>query len=603
MNRAEQTNSRQIRLSLPHEPFAALPWEALTKSGYQAYIASLITVAAIYLVAAKLGLSLAFLNASVSPVWPPTGVAMAAVMLLGYQISPAIFVAALVANLATGLPIATATGIAAGNTLEAICAGFLLHRFVGFHTPFYRARDVLKFVLLAVLFSPMVSATIGNASLCLGGADHWANFWSLWLTWWIGDGVGALVVAPLVLTWVERSSERWPASRWAEGLLLLLALFAASTVLFREALPNNFVNLSLGRLIVPFLLWAAFRLGPRGVATAIAMYSGIAVWGTRLGLGPIVGQSPNDSLLLLQVSIAAIGITFLVVAGLVAERKRGENALSLLASIVESTDDGVMGIALDGTILSWNEGAERLHGYAADDVVGRSVAILIPPDRSEELPQILEQLGQGESIDRLETERLRKDGGIVLVSLTMSPIKDSGGQVIAASVIARDITRRRRAQRRLAGNLAIARILAESPALSDATPRILQTICETLSWEFGAMWAVDPDANVLRCLKVWHDPAEKGQGFEPVSYNSTFPTGVGLPGRVWASLKPAWIPDVARDSNFPRAPFAVAEGLHAAFAFPIVSGEKLMAVMEFFSNEIRQPDEAMLAMFESIGSQ
>src|SRR6185295_19358648 len=129
--------------------------------------------------------------------------------------------------------------------------------------------------------------------------------------------------------------------------------------LFREALPSNFINLSLGRLIVPFLLWAAFRLGPRGGATAIALYSGIAIWGTRMGLGPIVGQSPNDSLLLLQVSVAANGITFLVLAGLVAERKRAEQALSFLASIVESTNDAVIGEGLDGAVLSWNKGAER----------------------------------------------------------------------------------------------------------------------------------------------------------------------------------------------------------------------------------------------------
>ncbi|HTF36663.1 MAG TPA: MASE1 domain-containing protein, partial [Blastocatellia bacterium] len=176
-------------------------------------------VAAVYFGAAKVGLSLAFLHVSVSPVWPPTGIAIAAVLWLGYRISPAILLGAFLANLATGEPVATAGGIAVGNTLEALSAAFLLHRFVGFHSPFYRARDVLRFVLIAVLVSPMVSATIGNASLCLGGAAAWTNFGRLWLTWWIGDGVGALVVAPLVLTWVERPAERWPSRRWAEALL------------------------------------------------------------------------------------------------------------------------------------------------------------------------------------------------------------------------------------------------------------------------------------------------------------------------------------------------------------------------------------------------
>lgn len=429
---------------LPH-----LQTELLTKAGYPAYFIWVTAAAAVYFGAAKLGLSLAFLHASVSPVWPPTGIAIAAVLWLGYRISPAILAGAFLANLATGEPVATAAGIAIGNTLEAVSAAFLLHRFVGFHSPFYRARDVLKFVLIAVLISPMVSATIGNACLCLGGAAAWASFGSLWVTWWIGDGVGALVVAPLVLTWVEKPSERWSRRRLAEALLLLMSLSAASIVVFRGALPSAFINLALGRLIVPFLLWAAFRLGPRGVATAVAVFSGIAIWGTRLGLGPYVAQSPNDSFLLLQVTVAANGITFLVLAGVIAERKGDEQTLSLLASIVESTDDAVIGRTLDGIILSWNKGAERIYGYSADEAIGRPLSILIPPARAHELPQMLDQLKRGEHIGRFETERVRKDGQIILVSLTVSPIQDAAGQTLGGSVIARDVTERKQAEEAL----------------------------------------------------------------------------------------------------------------------------------------------------------
>jgi PAS domain S-box-containing protein len=161
----------------------------------------------------------------------------------------------------------------------------------------------------------------------------------------------------------------------------------------------------------------------------------------------------------------------------------------------------------------------------------------------------------------------------------------------------------RESERRLAGNLAITRILAESPALSDATPRILQTMGQALGWDMGAMWAPDAEGNLLRCLKVWHAPAAKVDQFASVSREYTFAPGVGLPGRVWKSLKPAWIADVSTDDNFPRAPFAVAQGLRAAFAFPLLFGENFLGVMEFFSHEIREPDDALLAMFASIGSQ
>jgi PAS domain S-box-containing protein len=546
---------------------------------------------------------MAFLHASVSPVWPPTGIAIAAVLWLGYRISPAIFVGAFLANLATGEPVATAMGIAIGNTLEALCAGFLVHRFIGFHSPFYRARDVLKFVVIAALISPTVSASIGNASLCSGGLAAWSDFGALWLTWWIGDGVGALVVAPLVLTWVEKPVDSWTPGRRAEALLLLTLLSATLAIVFREALSLTFVNLALARLIIPFLLWAAFRLGPRGVTTALALFSGMAVWGTRLGVGPIVGQSPNDSLLLLQVAVAAAGITFLVLAGVIAERKAAERSISFVASIVETTDDAVIGKSLDGTILSWNGGAERLYGYTAQEMIGRHVSMLIPSGSVDELTRISEHMNRGEYIDHYETGRLRKDGRVVFVAQTLSPIKDSAGRVIGASAIETDITERREAERRISGHLAVTRILAESSTVADATTRVLRIICEAFGWELGAIWTLDSGADVLRCQKVWREPSAGAGSFETVCYENTFSRGVGLPGRVWASLKPAWIPDVTSDVNFPRAPFAAGEGLHAAFAFPILSGEKPLGVIEFFSHEIREPDENLLAMVAGIGRQ
>ena len=580
-----------------------LQTELLRDSGYPLYLVWVTVVAALYFGAAKLGLSMAFLHVSVSPVWPPTGIAIAAVLLLGYRIAPAILIGALFANLATGEPAAIAIGIAIGNTLEALAAAFLFHRFVGPYSPFYRGRDVLKYVLIVVLISPIVSATVGNLSLVLGGAVPWTRFGWLWLTWWIGDGVGALVVAPLVLTWAEQRGGGWAPRRWAEALLLLSLLTASATIVFREALPSNFVNLALARLIVPFFLWAAFRLGPRGVATAIALFAGVAVWGTRLGMGPIVDQNPNDSLLLLQVSVAANGIAFLVLAGVLAERKDAEQAVSFLASIVESTEDAVIGKTLDGTIRSWNGGAARLYGYTADEMIGHPFAVLIPAGRADEFSRILGLLRRGERIDHYETERVRKDGRMIFVALTLSPIKDSSGQIIGASAIESDITERKEDERRLAGNLAITQILAESPAVGDAITRVLQTICESFGWELGALWALDSDAKVLRCQELWRQPTAEPGNFESICYERTFTPGVGLPGRVWASLKPAWIPDVASDDNFPRAPYAVAEGLHAAFAFPILSAEKPLGVIEFFSHEIRQPNDGLLAMLTGIGSQ
>src|SRR3989441_3018972 len=441
----------------------------------------ILIVAGVYFLAAKLGLALAFLNASVSPVWPPTGVAIAVVFWLGYRAAPGVFLGALLANsLFTNVPFATTSGIAVGNTLEAITAVYLLRRFIGSRIPFNRVIDVLKFLLFAVILSTAISATIGNISLCLGGAATWRNFGWLWLTWWSGDGVGALVVAPLILTWVERPIERWSGRRWAEGAALLLALWILSATIYTDLFLKTVAGRPWGHVTIPLLLWAAFRFGPRGVATTIAMFSAIAIWGTIHGRGGFAVYNANDALLYLQAYVADLAITTLLLAAIISERKHAALNLS--------------------------------------------------------------------------------------------------------------------------GGLSVTRILAESPALDDALPRILQRICVTFDWEVGAMWIAGPESSVLRCLKVW-PPQETKSKFEAVCYESTFASGIGLPGRVWKTVKPTWIQDVTSDENFPRARVASAEGLHAAFAFPIVSSEKFLGVMEFFSHEIREPDESLLAAFSGIGSQ
>ena len=161
----------------------------------------------------------------------------------------------------------------------------------------------------------------------------------------------------------------------------------------------------------------------------------------------------------------------------------------------------------------------------------------------------------------------------------------------------------RASQRRHAAEYATARVLADSVGLAEAMPRILEAICVTLGWEHGALWQVDPKADVLRCVALWHVSDARFEEFEALSRELTFPSGVGLPGRVWASGRPAFIADAPHDSNFPRGEVAAREGLHAAFGFPILLGPSVLGVMEFFSREIREPDEALLEMLETIGSQ
>jgi two-component system sensor histidine kinase/response regulator len=148
-----------------------------------------------------------------------------------------------------------------------------------------------------------------------------------------------------------------------------------------------------------------------------------------------------------------------------------------------------------------------------------------------------------------------------------------------------------------------ARALAESATLADAAPRMLEAICETLGWEFGAFWRINSLAGHLQCAGTWHSPATPIGEFEAITSGAVFKPGIGLPGRVWSAAEPAWIPDVVRDSNFPRAAAASRAGLHGAFGFPILRGRTVLAVMEFFAREVREPDPDLLGMLGAVGSQ
>ena len=163
--------------------------------------------------------------------------------------------------------------------------------------------------------------------------------------------------------------------------------------------------------------------------------------------------------------------------------------------------------------------------------------------------------------------------------------------------------RRQIGERRLATQYATTHILVESRTFEEAMPRILRAVGESLDWVLGARWALDKEAGVLRCAEMWTTTSEALEEFTEVNHRSVFSSGVGLPGRVWATGHATWIPDVTRDQNFPRAPYAIRCGLHGAFGFPIIGPSGFLGVMEFFSHEIREPDEDLLRMFDAVGGQ
>lgn len=294
-------------------------------------------LALVYLSAAELGLTLAFVHANVSPIWPPTGIAIGFLLIFGRRFWPAIFVGALIANLLTGVSIPTAGGIAFGNTLEAFVGAFLVGRAIGIRPALDSLSKVLWFVLYAVVLSTAISATIGNLSLCLGGAARWDDFGRLWFTWWLGDGFGALILAPFLLAWgLPSSHKHWSSTSLLEAGLLLVLLFVTAMLILGGWFPGPIKDYPLAHLCAPFLVWAALRFDQRVLTTAIVILSSVTVWGTVNGYGPFVHGSANESLLLLAAFIGSSSLTSMILFAVISERKRAEQEKQTLSAQVQT---------------------------------------------------------------------------------------------------------------------------------------------------------------------------------------------------------------------------------------------------------------------------
>ncbi len=320
-------------------PLMSVPGVDVDRAGSVRRTATAVGLGVVYFVGAKLGLQLAFLNASATAVWPPTGIALAAFLIFGERVWPAVFIAAFVANLTTAGSFATSLGIASGNTLEGVLGAYLVARFAHGRYACDRAADVFKLVVL-VLLATTVSATVGITSLAAGGFAPRADVGSIWLTWWLGDSVGALLFAPPVLLWSTDLRVRWRPRRALESLALGLSLVVVGLAVFDGWAPEALHNAPLEFLSIPVLVWAAFRFGRREAATAILILSGMAIWGTLHGFGPFVQPTRNASLLLLQAFTGVSAVMTLTLAAVVAERRTAMEELRRL-----SVSDPLTGLA------------------------------------------------------------------------------------------------------------------------------------------------------------------------------------------------------------------------------------------------------------------
>src|SRR5215468_7831275 len=282
--RVAKLSSRHLGAGLPMSASLIKPitdFGALVK-----YLVEVSSVAVIYLALAKLSLALASIHPSATPIWPPTGFALGIVLLLGYGISPAIFLGAFVANVTTAGSIGTSLAIATGNTLESLIGAYIINRWSDGCSTFDTPGGVIRFALICFIPSTMISATFGVGSLSLEGYAEWSDFRSIWTTWWMGDLAGALVITPAIVLW-GTDPPRWLERReLIQSCLIYTATIAVGLVAFSPLLEQSPSRSSLAFLAILPLMWAALRRTQRDTATIALLLSSFAVWGTISNAGP-----------------------------------------------------------------------------------------------------------------------------------------------------------------------------------------------------------------------------------------------------------------------------------------------------------------------------
>jgi PAS domain S-box-containing protein len=395
-------------------------------------------VALLYVACAKFGLALAVRAEQVSAVWPPTGFALAAVVLLGWRALPGILLGAFAANATAGEPLWVAAGIAAGNTLEAAFGAAILARF-RFDAALERFRDVIS-LIAAVALAPFVSATIGVAFLIAGDLQSLRAAPALWPVWWLGDALGGLIVAPLILVWSRtgRGARRYG---FVEPALMLAGIVLAGGVIF--SLPPNF---PVAYMVFPFLIWAALRLGPAYTTTASLLANAIAVAGTASGHGPFAGAGPERGLVLVQCFVAVGATSALILAAVAAQSRRAHERADMSEQRLRMAMAGARVGVWDWNIATgeivWSEGLEPMHGLPQGGFAGTFEAFrkTVHPDDLERVEALVAKSIETRMPYEAEFRLLGADGVIRWTGARGIVLDDDHGRAARMIGVGIDVT-------------------------------------------------------------------------------------------------------------------------------------------------------------------
>jgi PAS domain S-box-containing protein len=412
-------------------------------------------LAAVYFATAKLSLLVAIPPGYATAIWPPSGIALAALLLWGNRLWPGVWLGSFAANLTVEGAILASAVIATGSSLQAFAIATLVRRHLGVPRRFVRVQEVLVFVGLSA-GGAIIAPTVALLPLAIIYPLQVPDLASNWWTWWQGDACGMLIFAPLVLSWTVPGIT-WPRPKQIEALIFAALLFAAGEIVFSGGFGRTFVML-------PFIVWAAFRFGQREVTTTSAAICAMALWYTlRRETGPFADLARNETLLLLLIFVSTVVVTGLMLCAVLAQLEAARDELELrvlertrlLADserrfrlMVESVVDyAIFMLDAQGRVASWNAGAQRIKGYAANEIIGEHFSRFYPPEEIERgKPDWARQVASREGRFEQEGWRLRKDGSSFWASVVITAVRDDTGKLLGFAKVTRDLTEKKRAE-------------------------------------------------------------------------------------------------------------------------------------------------------------
>ena len=464
-------------------------------------------LAAVYFVVEKFGVALVFGHSGAAPVWPPTGIALAALLVLGYRAWPGILLGVFLTSATGSGNMAISAGVAAGNTLEGLAGAWLTNRFAGGRKFFEQPANVLKFTVIVGIVS-LISPPTGVVSPSLSSLAFWNNGFASLCAWWLADMLGVFVVAPLLAVWIENPRVRWSLRQAFEFTLLTGSLVLAAEAVFGRLAPDSAQGYLLPYLCLPFLIWAAFRFGSRETATLNFMLTVIAIWGTLHGYGLFARTVQEKALLACQGFIIFNSIVALAVAAVVSQRRRADEELHAsfryARSLLESSLDPLLTISPKGGIMDANKASELVTGLPREQLIGSNFSDhFTEPQKAETGYQKV--LAEGQVRDYPLTIR-HLSGRTTDVLYNATIYRNEAGAVQGVFAVARDITERKEAERRLDFTNSLLALFAQKASAKEYLDSAVDVIRRWSGCQALGIRIVDGNREI---------PYEASAGFEP----------------------------------------------------------------------------------------